>query len=358
MKRILVAMSGGVDSSVAALLLKQQGYDIEGCYMKIWLQEADVFGECPWESDIEDARAVAEKLGIPFRIVNLMDEYRERVVDYMISGYQSGITPNPDVMCNREIKFGAFLDYALKEGFDAVATGHYVQSKINADGQTELWEGADKNKDQSYFLALLNQEQAARGIFPVGQYEKPKLREMARDADLINADKKDSQGICFIGKIKIAEFLKEFIPDKNGIIVNTDGKFVGRHQGLHKFTLGQRKGLGIPSNADNEFYVVVAKDFKANKLVVAFESKKDSGLYTNEVIIRDIVWNGDAITEETQLLAKPRFRDLSQEITFIPKGNKARIRFSNPQRAITPGQIIGLYDGERLIGGGVYEEIF
>ena len=203
MKRVLVAMSGGVDSSVAALLLKQEGqYDIEGCYMKIWLEETDVFGECPWQNDIDDAKAVADQLDIPFRVVNLIDEYRERVVDYMISGYQSGITPNPDVMCNREIKFGAFLDYARNEGFDAVATGHYVQSKVNADGMTELWEGFDKNKDQSYFLALLNQDQAAHGLFPVGNIAKPKLREIAQKAGLVNADKKDSQGICFIGKNK------------------------------------------------------------------------------------------------------------------------------------------------------------
>jgi tRNA-specific 2-thiouridylase len=357
MNRILVAMSGGVDSSVAAYLLKEAGHTIEGCYMKIWLEETDVFGECPWQKDIDDARTVADQLGIPFRIVNLIDEYRERVVDYMIQGYQSGITPNPDVMCNREIKFGAFLDYALKEGFDAVATGHYVQSKISDQNETELWEGEDKNKDQSYFLALLSQEQAAKGIFPVGHLPKPKLREIARKAALVNADKKDSQGICFIGKIKISDFLQEYIPDTPGNIVNTEGKTLGQHQGLHRFTLGQRKGLGIPSNTDNKFYVVIAKNFERNELLVAFEDPDTPKLFTREVVIRDIVWNGSPINRPSKLLAKPRYRDPSQLVLITPEGNKARIRFKEPQRALTPGQILALYDKERLLGGGVYESI-
>ena len=357
MNRILVAMSGGVDSSVAAFQLKEAGHTIEGCYMKIWLEETDVFGECPWQKDIDDARAVADQLNIPFRIVNLIDEYRERVVDYMINGYQSGITPNPDVMCNREIKFGAFLEYAQKEGFDAVATGHYVQSKVNEQGMTELWEGNDKNKDQSYFLALLTQKQAAKGIFPVGHLPKPELRNIARKAGLVNADKKDSQGICFIGKIKIGDFLQEYIPDAPGSIVNTDGKRLGKHQGLHRFTLGQRKGLGIPSNTDNKFYVVSAKDFEKNELHVAFEDPATPKLYTKEVVVRDLAWNGEAILEPTSLLAKPRYRDPSQKIQVIPENSKLRIRFEQAQRALTPGQILALYDGERLLGGGVYESI-
>ncbi|MCZ6672041.1 MAG: tRNA 2-thiouridine(34) synthase MnmA [Verrucomicrobia bacterium] len=357
MKRILVAMSGGVDSSVAAFLLKQAGHNIEGCYMKIWLDETDVFGECPWQKDIDDARSVADQLGIPFRIVNLIEEYRERVVDYMIQGYQSGITPNPDVMCNREIKFGAFLEYAIKEGFDAIATGHYVQSKTNDPGITELWEGMDKNKDQSYFLALLNQDQAARGLFPVGNIAKPALRDIARHAGLVNADKKDSQGICFIGKIKIGDFLQEYIPNKPGNIVSTEGKVLGKHNGLHRFTLGQRKGMGIPSNADNQFYVVIAKDYQKNELVVAFESPSTPKLYTREVIVRNLAWNGEAITEERNLLAKPRYRDPSQVIRATPENYKMRIRFKVPQRALTPGQILAFYEGERLLGGGVYETI-
>lgn len=358
MKRVLVAMSGGVDSSVAAYLLNQgDDYEIEGCYMKIWLEETDVFGECPWQQDIDDARAVADQLAIPFRVVNLIDEYRARVVDYMISGYQTGITPNPDVMCNREIKFGAFLDYALKEGFDAVATGHYVQSKINRDGTTELWEGSDKNKDQSYFLALLNQDQAARGLFPVGSIPKPLLRQIAKQGGLINADKKDSQGICFIGKIKIGDFLQEYIPDHPGPIVNTEGKYLGNHQGLHRFTLGQRKGLGIPSNTDHKFYVVIAKDYKKNELVVAFEDPSTPRLYSQEVVLRDVIWNGQPITEERDILIKPRYRDPSQQAKITPEDGKYRIRFEAPQRALTPGQIAAIYEGERLLGGGVYQSI-
>lgn len=351
-------MSGGVDSSVAAFRLKEAGYPIEGCYMKIWLEETDVFGECPWQRDIDDARKVADQLDIPFRIVNLIEEYRERVVDYMIQGYRSGITPNPDVLCNREIKFGAYLQYALKQGFEAVATGHYVQSKVNASGLTELWEGRDKNKDQSYFLALLDQHQAARGVFPVGHLPKPRLRAIARKAGLVTADKKDSQGICFIGKIKIGDFLQKYIPDKPGPIVNPNGRFLGEHQGLHRFTLGQRKGLGIPSNTDNQYYVVIAKNFERNELVVAFEDPNTPMLYTQEVVVRDLMWNGGALEEEVRLLAKPRYRDPSQKVSIMPEAdNKLRVLFESPQRALTPGQILAIYDGERLLGGGVYEAI-
>lgn len=357
MKRILVAMSGGVDSSVAACLLQKEGYELEGCYMKIWLEETDVFGECPWQKDTDDAREVANLLGIPFRIVNLIEEYRERVVDYMIEGYRSGITPNPDVICNREIKFGAFLDYALKEGFDGIATGHYVKSKVGQQNETELWEGKDKNKDQSYFLALLNQSQAKQGLFPLGNLCKPEIRVIAKEAGLPNAEKKDSQGICFIGKIKIADFLQEYIPDQPGDIVNCEGKALGKHQGLHRFTLGQRKGMGIPSNADNEFYVVIGKDYPKNELIVTFEHSDAPNLYSKEVVVRDLAWIGDAILEESNLLAKPRYRDSSQTIRAIPEGNKLRIFFEKPQRALTPGQIVALYQGERLLGGGVYETI-
>src|SRR5690606_8315106 len=224
----------------AALLLKEQGCDVEGAYMKNWINEDNILGDCPWQQDIDDAAAVADALGIPFRVVNLMAEYRERVVDYLLGGYQAGVTPNPDVMCNREIKFGAFLDYALAQGFDSVATGHYAQ-RAEIGGRPAILEGADPNKDQTYFLAMMRPEQAARARFPIGHLLKPELRRLAREAGLPNAEKKDSQGICFIGNVKMQDFLRAYVPDRPGPILRADdGRQLGEHAGLHYFTIGQR----------------------------------------------------------------------------------------------------------------------
>lgn len=355
MKKVLVAMSGGVDSSVAALLLKEQGYEVAGAYMKTWMNEEEVFGDCPWLQDIEDARAAAETIGIDFEVVNFIGDYRERVVHYMVEGYRRGVTPNPDVMCNREMKFGVFLDYAREKGFEGVATGHYCRKRENANGSCDLVEGADKNKDQSYFLAMVRQEQLQRAFFPIGELPKPEVRRIARAHGLPNADKKDSQGICFLGKVRIADFLGNYIPDSPGDVVNPAGKVLGKHQGLHRFTLGQRKGIGIPSNTDNEAYVVVGKDLEKNRLIVAFDKAESPGLYTEKVRLHHLSFLNRKITGAQKLLSKPRFRDPSTPVKFVPTGEKeAEVHFNEAQRALAPGQVCALYDNEVLLGGGIY----
>lgn len=377
-ERILVALSGGVDSAVAALLLKQQGHDIMGAYMKNWINEDNVIGHCPWMQDIDDARAVADTLGIEFRVVNLMQDYRRLVVDYLLDGYQRGLTPNPDVVCNREMKFGVFLKYAQAEGFAAVATGHYARRVENTGYRMpdtgkgdrpadlsgfrsppsgfSLLEGADKNKDQSYFLALLSQAQLAAARFPIGHLAKPELRRLAAEAGLPNARKKDSQGICFIGEVKMADFLKAYVPEHPGPIVRaTDGTVLGEHRGLHYFTLGQRKGIGIPSNTDNKAYVVVGKRAADHALLVAFDEPQAPGLWTDACRVHSLSFINKPITTPAPIECRVRYRDPRVAIEFTPiENHSAHIKFSNPQRALAPGQIIALYRGEQLIGGGVF----
>jgi tRNA-uridine 2-sulfurtransferase len=379
-EKILVAMSGGVDSSVAALLLKAQGHDIVGAYMKNWINEDNILGDCPWQRDIEDARAVAEHLGIEFRVVNLMRDYRARIVDYLLDGYARGLTPNPDIMCNREIKFGVFRAWAKDNGFDGVATGHYARrvardvgaqsccalpapeatraQQNGAPTEFHLLEGADKNKDQSYFLALLSQEQLRDARFPIGHLAKPELRAIAREAKLPTADKKDSQGICFIGEVKMADFLRAYVPDAPGPIVRaTDGRTLGTHRGLHFYTLGQRKNIGVPSNADHEHYVVVGKRALDRALLVAFDHPEAPGLFQRDVRVHSLSWINEPIAQTQRLEGRVRYRDPRVPLVFAPDrdgGGGALIRFDEPQRGLASGQVLALYDGEQLLGGGVY----
>ncbi|MDG2125400.1 MAG: tRNA 2-thiouridine(34) synthase MnmA [Verrucomicrobiales bacterium] len=358
MARILAAMSGGVDSSVAAGLLLEQGHEVVGAYMKNWINEEEIVGECPWEEDIEDARKVCEQLGIEFRVVNLIREYRERVVKYLLAGYEGGVTPNPDVMCNREMKFGVFLDYAIEEGFDSVATGHYAQVRRNGDGSSDLLRGADPNKDQTYFLALLRQEQARRAVFPIGGMLKPEVREAAERMGLSTAGKKDSQGICFIGQVKMKDFLRAFVEDRPGAVVGVDGKKLGTHRGLHLYTLGQRRGLGVASPVYKEAYVVVGKRFERNELVVGFDKMETPGLYASRCRVGSISVVNREIADGARLLAQPRYRTSAEPCGVRWEGESVELGFDDPQRALTPGQICAFYDGDVLLGGGVFEEIY
>jgi tRNA-uridine 2-sulfurtransferase len=358
-EKVLVGMSGGVDSSVAALLLTRAGIPIEGAYMKNWINEEGIMGDCPWQIDIEDARTVADMIGIPFRVVNLMREYRARVVDYLLTGYQSGVTPNPDVMCNREMKFGVFLEYARRNGFTAVATGHYARRVQRSDGSWDILEGIDKNKDQSYFLALLRQPQIAAARFPVGELQKTAVRAIAAQHRLVTAGKQDSQGICFVGQVKMSHFLRAFVPDNPGLIRNHSGKIVGEHHGLHLYTLGQRRGVGVPSNTPHEAYVVVEKRAATNELIVAFDRPDTNKLYSTRCRVGSVSFTNRPLAEQTKISAKPRYRAKAAQIRFEPlSSNKAILEFGQPQRALTPGQVCALYDGETLLGGGIFEEIY
>ena len=354
-ERIVVGMSGGVDSSVAALLLKQQGYDVIGVFMKNW-EEEDDDGVCTAEEDWNDVREVCQTIGIPYYAVNFAKEYWDRVFSYFLDEYRAGRTPNPDVLCNREIKFKAFLDFAMQLGASKMATGHFVQTNENG----ELLRGADTNKDQSYFLYMLHDEQLKKALFPVGHMTKAEVRQIAEEHGLINSKKKDSTGVCFIGERRFKTFLQEFLPAQPGDMVAPDGKVVGCHDGLMYYTLGQRRGLGIGGCGDGRSWFVIGKDLQQNRLLVA-QGEDHPMLYSTLSIAGGVTWVGDApiqVGETLLCTCKYRYRQADGPVeATLREDGKLLLRSLEPQRAVTPGQSAVLYLGEKCIGGGVVEEI-
>lgn len=353
-ERIVVGMSGGVDSSVAALLLKEQGYDVIGVFMKNW-EEQDDSGVCTAENDWRDVREVCDIIGIPYYSVNFAKEYWDRVFSYFLSEYRAGRTPNPDVLCNREIKFRAFLDFAMQLGASRMATGHFVQT----NHQGELLRGADPNKDQSYFLYMLKQRQLQRAMFPVGHLTKADVRRIAQEKGLPVSQKKDSTGVCFIGERRFKQFLQTFLPAQPGDMVAPGGQVVGRHDGLMYYTLGQRRGLGIGGCGDGRSWFVIGKDMAKNRLLVA-QGEDHPMLYSTRSIGGGVTWIGDAPIrdgETLQCTAKFRYRQADQPVAVTLQGDRLLIHSHTLQRAVTPGQSAVLYDGARCLGGAVVETV-
>jgi tRNA-specific 2-thiouridylase len=394
MQKVVVGLSGGVDSSVTAYLLKEQGYEVIGLFMKNWHDDSvTISKECPWLEDSNDALIVAEKLGIPFQTVDLSAQYKERIVDYMFREYEKGRTPNPDVLCNREIKFDVFMKIAMQLGADYVATGHYCRKGVikNEDGTEtyQLLAGADGNKDQSYFLCQLSQEQLAKTLFPIGELQKPEVRKIAAETDLITADKKDSQGLCFIGKVRLPEFLQQKLRPKKGIIVEvpavleqygstlpqfnskleelayyaekphydlTDGKVVGEHQGAHYFTKGQRKGLDVGGTKEPLF--VIETDVDQN-VIYTGQGKSHPGLYRRTLFVSndELHWVRTDLALEVdqtmEVMARIRYRQPLQRATLYKVDAGLYVDFVEKQSAITEGQFVAWYIGEELVGSGV-----
>ena len=353
-QKIIVGLSGGVDSSVAALLLVEKGLQVEGLFMKNW-DERGSDGSCMWEADVEDAMQVCETLNIPLNTIDLSSDYWDNVFSHFLEEYKAGRTPNPDVLCNQEIKFSAFLNHALELGADAIATGHYA--RIIKHGETfELHKGIDENKDQSYFLCRLGQSQLKLSLFPVGELEKDKVRELARKAGLTTHDKKDSTGICFVGERPFREFLSHYIPKQPGEIHDPQGKVVGTHDGVFYYTLGQRQGLGIGGikGGNEEPWYVVGKDITNNVLVVA-QGHDNPLLFSQQLVATDIRWvAGTAPGFPLQCMAKTRYRQPDQSCTVEQLDKETyQVRFAEPQRAVTPGQFLVLYQGTNCLGGGI-----
>lgn len=391
MKRVVVGLSGGVDSSVAAYLLQEQGYEVIGLFMKNWHDDSvTISNECPWLEDSNDALLVAEKLGIPFQTVDLSEQYKERIVDYMFHEYEMGRTPNPDVLCNREIKFDVFMKIALSLGADYVATGHYCRKgTIEKDGKEvyQLLAGVDDNKDQSYFLCQLSQEQLSKALFPIGELTKPQVREIAAKMELATAEKKDSQGLCFIGKVRLPEFLQQQLQPKEGVIYevaaeacnrgtvefnsvkdklaheakNLDykpemGKMVGKHQGAHYYTIGQRKGLNVGGTKEPLF--IIATDVTTNTIYTG-QGHDHPGLFRKALFIREdeIHWVRKDLAlkdvETMEVQVRIRYRQPLQKATLHKFDNGMYISFEQPQSAITEGQFAAWYNGDELMGSGV-----
>ncbi|MFA5287827.1 MAG: tRNA 2-thiouridine(34) synthase MnmA [Bacteroidales bacterium] len=360
MMKIAVGLSGGVDSSVAALLLKQQGHDLFGLFMRNWNDTTGTLhGSCTWEEDLDLAKMVANKLGIPFFFTDLSEAYRLRVADYMFSEYEKGRTPNPDILCNREIKFDAFLEKALELGAHRVATGHYCRTERTSDGVYRLMQGVDRNKDQSYFLCQLNQEQLSKAVFPIGELSKARVRELARQSGLPTSERKDSQGICFVGKVDLPVFLQQKLAPRKGNVVEIfhDGssRVIGEHQGAHFYTIGQRKGLHIGGHANPLF--VLSTDIETNTIYVG-EGQDHPGLYHTCLAIQesDIHWIRPDLKmgpgQERDYRIRIRYRQPLQEGTLRHEEGM-QIIFREPQRGITPGQFAAWYQGEELVGSGV-----
>ena len=386
-KRVIVGLSGGVDSSVAAYLLKQQDYEVIGLFMKNWHDESVTLSNvCPWLEDSNDAMMVAEKIDIPFQTVDLSTEYKERIVDYMFDEYAAGRTPNPDVLCNREIKFDVFLKLAFSLGADYIATGHYCQKDtfVNADGKTQhrLIRGADSNKDQSYFLCQLTQDQLSKTLFPIGHLQKLEVRKIARKLNLVTAEKKDSQGLCFIGKVSLPDFLQQKLQTKKGNIIeipfdfykdkptpksmigqsqkttytHLDGEAVGRHQGAHFFSIGQRKGLAVGGTPEPLF--VIDTDVDEN-IVYVGQGKEHPGLHRKalKVVSDEIHWVRNDLKiplgVKLEVKARIRYRQPLQKATLIKQKEALYVVFEQPQSAITSGQFVAWYQNEELVGSGV-----
>lgn len=359
--RVVVGMSGGVDSSVSALLLKEQGYDVVGVFMKNW-DDTDDSGVCTATEDFEDVKRVADKIGIPYYSINFEKEYWNKVFEYFLSEYKRGRTPNPDIMCNKEIKFKSFLDFAMKLDADYIAMGHYAKTVTDENGVVHMMRPKDGNKDQTYFLSQVTQEQLKKAIFPLADLSKPQVRMIAEQAGVATAKKKDSTGICFIGERNFKNFLSEFLPAMGGNIVTSDGRIVGKHSGLMYYTIGQRSGLGLGGNQSScAPWFVVGKNLQKNELIV--EQGYDSDLlYASSLDASEVSFFTGLPSNDTTIHCTAKFRyrqpDVAVTMNYNKANNTVHVEFDELARAVTPGQAIVFYDGEECLGGAIIDKAY